>query len=149
MLRESWSETYTRELGGDVAATMVASLASNDLGGLVPDKDEQVLIATQDDQIVGSVISAARHGVIYLWGCYVLQRFQRQGIGRKLLLNSVSTYDPNDKMQLTVLQSSEGAVQFYKSMGFKTISEEPFELLPGLVVPSLTMAAPSCDLITS
>jgi len=108
MLQESWTETYTKELGKEATMAMVASLVSDDLGGLVPNRDEQVLVAYQDQDIIGGVISAARHGVTYVWGCYVLERFQRQGIGKQLLQNSVFAHDKNNNVQITVLKSTSG-----------------------------------------
>ena len=79
LLEKSWSETYTRELGEQTATTMIATLSSNDIGGLIPNNDESVFVATQNDAIRGCAVSAARHGVTYLWGFYVLSEFQRCG----------------------------------------------------------------------
>ncbi|MEE9313412.1 MAG: GNAT family N-acetyltransferase [Rhizobiaceae bacterium] len=139
MLHKSWVETYTKELGTEAAMALVASLSSDDLAGLTPNKDEKVLIAYCGDTLVGSTVFAARNGVTYVWGCYVLEKFQRRGLGRRLLLKSIDPDEPNNTVQITVLKSSAGAIKFYECLGFQTISENPFKLLPELTVPSITM----------
>ena len=147
LLQKSWAETYAKELGEQPAAKMIDTLASNDIGGLVPNNDEAVFIATQEDHILGCAISATRHNVTYLWGFYVLAEFQRQGIGRSLLQHSVSACEPTNTVQLTVLKSSVEAVKFYQALGFKTQSEEEFEILIGHMAPSIIMAAPISVLV--
>ncbi|MBL4891554.1 MAG: GNAT family N-acetyltransferase [Rhizobiaceae bacterium] len=139
MLHESWIETYTDELGANVAKTMADVLSSDDLAGLVPDRDEQAVIALHGLEICGSAVSASRHGITYLWGCYILQRYQRKGIGRALILKATSVHSVENTIQIFVLKSSNNAVQFYESLGFKTVSEDSLEVIEGHSVPSLVM----------
>lgn len=146
MLNESWMETYSSELGEDVAKAMTTALSTDDLAGLVPERDEHAMIALKGDEICGSAISAARHGVTYLWGCYVLQRFQRRGIGRALILKSALVHSMDNIVQIFVLKSSTGAIEFYEDMGFKTISEDSLELLPGQSFPSQIMTVQASNL---
>jgi len=134
MLHESWMETYTSELAEGVAKSMTDELSSDDLAGLVPNRDEQAVIALLGQEVCGSAVSAARHGVTYLWGCYVLQRYQRQGIGRALILKAASVYSVENIIQIFVLKSSNGAMQFYKNLGFKTVSEDSLEIVQGHLV---------------
>lgn len=147
LLQKSWSETYTQELGERVAAMMIETLSSNDIGGLIPNNDESVFVAAQSELIRGCAVSAARHGVTYLWGFYVLSEFRLHGIGRNLLMRSVSAHNLENIVQLTVLKSSIGAVKFYETLGFRTQSEDDFELLRGLQVPSMTMTAKASELV--
>lgn len=143
MLRRSWLETYRPELGEVEAAALIDTLYSQDIGGVIPGDDETVLVATHEDEIIGCAVSAARHGVLYLWGFYMLAHFQRRGIGRALLERSVSAHPKADNVQLTVLKSSLGAVEFYRSLGFGEETETGFDLLPTLKVSAITMTAPA------
>ena len=147
ILQKSWAESYAIELGEETAKKMIDTLASDDVGGLVPNNNELVLIATQDGHIRGCAVSAARHGFTYIWGFYVLAQFQRQGIGRSLLQRSVSAYEPTNFAQITVLESSVDAIKFYQASGFKTQAVNGFEILPGHTVPSITMTAPTSELV--
>ncbi len=147
LLQKSWAETYAKELGEQVTTKMIGTLASEDIGGLVPNNDELVYIATQDNHIRGCAISATRHGTTYIWGFYVLAEFQRQGIGRSLLHQILSVCDSTNTVQLFVLKSSVDAVKFYQVLGFKSISEEAFEISPGHMAPSITMATPISGLV--
>ncbi|GAB5510234.1 MAG: hypothetical protein Rhims3KO_16350 [Hyphomicrobiales bacterium] len=122
-------------------------MGSDDLGGLVPITDETVFVATQGHHIIGCTVSAARHGVTYIWGCYVLREFQRKGIGSKLLRQAVLAHEPANKVQLIALKSSLEAVKFYQALGFDIQSEECFEPLPGHRLPSITMSAAAADII--
>jgi len=142
LLQKSWAETYVNELGKEITTKMIETLTSEDIGGLVPNNDELVFIATQDNQIRGCAISATRHGITYLWGFYVQAKFQRQGIGRSLLHQIVSANDSTNTVQLIVLSSSVDAIKFYQASGFTIISKEAFEIAPGHMMPSITMTAP-------
>lgn len=140
LLQVCWAETYKAELADTDVAEMIATLNSDDVGGLAPNSDETIFIATQDGHIRGCAISAARYGITYLWGCYVVKGSQRNGIGRRLVRRAVSVHELTNMVQISVLKSSCGATEFYQSLGFKTLSEEQFELLPGCLFPSTTMA---------
>lgn len=133
LLKRCWSETYTDELGQQIASGLVAQLDLDDFAGLLPG-DETVFLARDSKRVRGCAFSAARHGTTYLWGCYVLPAYQRQGIGRKLLISAVNAHSLENRVELIVLKSSMPAVSFYKSMGFQLTSDEWFELLPGVVL---------------
>lgn len=143
MLHESWMETYASELGTEVAKAMTTGLAKDDLAGLVPGRDEQAMIALEGSEVCGSAISAARQNITYLWGFYVLRRFQRQGIGRGLLVKAASAHNRENIVEISVLKSSKGAIKFYDDMGFKTIRKDSIEVIPGHTVPSLIMTMPA------
>jgi len=141
LLRKSWVETYWSELGAETTQSLIGSLTADDVGGLLPGRDESAFLAIANNQIAGSAISAARHGVTYLWGCYVLAEFQRLGIGGKLISQAISVHEPSNPVQITALKSSNSAIAFYQTLGFKTTSDQLIELLPGISLPSITMVA--------
>lgn len=141
LLRASWLETYVPELGKDIAAKLVETLAHEDIGGLIPNNDETVFVAEHQNQICGCSVSAARNGVTYLWGFYILREFQRMGIGRRLLEKALLEYGHANSAQLTVLTSSTAAVKFYTAAGFRPQDQTDFEILPGQRLPAMLMAA--------
>lgn len=147
LLQKCWAQTYADEQGKLVTAKLIETLGSDDIGGLVPITDETVFVATQDHHIIGCTVSAARHGVTYIWGCYVLREFQRKGIGSKLLRQAVLAHGKANMVQLTVLRSSLEAVKFYQALGFVIQSEGCFDLLPGHRLPSITMNAAAADIV--
>lgn len=147
LLQKCWAQTYLDELGEQTTARLIETLSSDDVGGLVPLTDETILIATQDNQIKGCTVSAARHGVTYIWGCYVLPEFQRKGIGKSLLKRSVSAHDRRNMIQLSALKSSVEALQFYQNLGFKIQSEGEFELILGHRRPCVIMTAAASNLV--
>lgn len=139
LLQESWTETYANELGETTTNELIVTLASDDIGGLAPNKDETIFIASNGDHIVGCAVSAERLDVTYLWGCYVLAQYQRHGIGRALMQQAVSAGRSTGIIQITVLKSSAGAVKFYEALGFTTSSEEEFQIVPDRIVPAIIM----------
>ncbi|MBW4960651.1 GNAT family N-acetyltransferase [Sulfitobacter sp. CW3] len=141
LLQTSWSETYVPELGQDIVAELVETLAHEDIGGLIPNNDETVFVAKHQNQICGCSVSAARNGVTYLWGFYILREFQRMGIGQRLLKKAVLEHDHANSAQLTVLTSSTAAVKFYSTAGFKPQGKTEFEIFPGQQLPAIQMSA--------
>lgn len=148
LLKKSWTETYVGELGSDVTAHLVDQLVQDDIAGLIPGKDETVFVARGRYGLQGCAISAARHGTTYLWGFYVLQEFQRSGIGRELLKRAVNAHGSENSVELVVLKSSVAATRFYTSLGFRITSEEQFEISPGINLPAQKMSAPATKLIS-
>ncbi|MET1414153.1 GNAT family N-acetyltransferase [Roseibium sp. HPY-6] len=140
-LRASWWETYQAELGQDLTKRLVETLASEDIGGLLPCNGETAFVAEHQDSVCGCCMSASRKNVTYLWGLYVLRDFQKMGLGQRLLRDAILEHDRANSAQLTVLKSSTEAVQFYKAMCFKTQCETQFEILPGLLLPAIQMSA--------
>lgn len=147
LIKTCWLETYEKELGATVTSQLLSLLMEHDLAGLVPSKDERVLFAKQQNLLCGSVISAAWHATTYLWGFYVLPDFQRRGIGTKLLLGAIKEHDPKNMVELTVLNSSHSAKQFYKYCGFHEVYNEYFEILDGIKLPAIKMNALAADII--
>lgn len=63
----------------------------------------------------------------FVWGMYVDQAFQGQGIGRKLLselFQIVETIEEIEQVNLMVVDSNISAIRLYESIGFKTYATE-------------------------
>ncbi|WP_299471945.1 GNAT family N-acetyltransferase [uncultured Roseibium sp.] len=148
LVAKSWIETYVSELGPDIAARLLDQLDRDDMTGLLPGADETVFLARGRNGLRGCVTSAARHGITYLWGLYVLQEFQRKGIGRELVERAVRAHGSKNSVELTVLKSSVSARRFYTSLGFQFASDEDFEILPGISLPAEKMGAPASEVVS-
>lgn len=138
-LATCWRETYVEELGADTTSALIATLEDDGLGGILPSVDERVVLAFRGTQIVGSCVYAARDSVAYVWGCYVSQAVQRSGIGRRLIRHILCSGLSAERLQVTVLCASKGAIAFYGSLGFAVVKQVDFELLPGCNEPALIM----------
>ncbi|MEM9631638.1 MAG: GNAT family N-acetyltransferase [Pseudomonadota bacterium] len=147
LLEKSWTETYVSELGSEIAGRLVAQLAQDDIAGLMPRTDETVFVARGKRGLQGCAISAARHGITYLWGFYVLKEFQRCGIGSELLKRAVSAHGSANSVELVVLKSSVAASRFYSSMGFQMTADVQFEIAPGINLPAEKMAGSASEII--
>ena len=138
-LATCWRETYQEQLGSDTATAMVESLAGDDLGDILPATDERVVLAFHDDRIVGSCVYAARGAIVYVWGCYISQAFQRSGTGRRLIRHVQREGSSARRLQVTVLCASTGAIAFYGSLGFAVVEHVEYELFPGCREPAQVM----------
>ncbi|MGX1498559.1 ribosomal protein S18 acetylase RimI-like enzyme [Labrenzia sp. MBR-25] len=138
-LATCWRETYDEQLGGDITSALIATLEDDGLGGILPATDERVVLVFRGKQIVGSCVYAARGSVAYVWGCYISQAVQRSGIGRRLIRHVLCAGLSTERLQVTVLCASKGAIAFYQSLGFAVVKRGEFELLPGCNEPALIM----------
>ncbi|WP_125709665.1 GNAT family N-acetyltransferase [Companilactobacillus zhongbaensis] len=57
----------------------------------------------------------------YIAGIFVMENFQHQGIGRKLLEQAKSE---NDKLTLHVYQNNQVAIEFYLGQGFRKTARD-------------------------
>jgi GNAT superfamily N-acetyltransferase len=76
-----------------------------------------VFLAECDGELVGIVRLAAEEGVIVLRGMQVHPRFQRQGIGRKILATVAQELDGRDCFCIPYAH----LVGFYRGIGFDVI----------------------------
>ncbi len=84
-------------------------------GGIRP--EDAVLLAERDGELVGIVRLAAEEGVVVLRGMQVHPRFQRQGIGRRLLATVAQELDGKGCFCIPYAH----LVGFYRGIGFHVI----------------------------
>lgn len=147
--RQCFEQSYATLLDDAPLRHLLTSLATQDVGGLVPSADETVVIGYDDTAIIGSAVWARRSGIIYLWGVYIAQPYQRQGLGTKFLRRILRQQATPADLELTVLQASAPAVAFYKGVGFRVQSETKFPLTPRHEFPVFVMTAHSADIARS
>lgn len=108
---------------------------------IVGEGKRDLLVVYYEQGIIGSAACNCIGNRCYVWGMYVLPRYQRTGVGGMLMEGIVKRAKDSDSMavELTVLESSEGAVEFYKSNGFVQTSKSAYEITSGLELSSLTL----------
>lgn len=82
-----------------------------------------VLVAEENSHLLGYVVFC--HKEKELETLYVLPRFQRSGVGKKLLMRILSE-EPS--INLTCWEKNVSAIAFYKACGFIECGESFFEL---------------------
>ena len=72
---------------------------------------------------------------------YILQKHQRAGIGSMLLERVIqrSRELGSQALEITVLESSSGAIEFYKKNGFIEIDRSMYEIAKGTTLSSKVM----------
>ncbi|MEI6728208.1 MAG: GNAT family N-acetyltransferase [bacterium] len=88
----------------------------------------QYVIAETDGQIIG-MCAGCQDGV--LRSMYVHPEYQRQGMGRKLILEAIRIMKMDYKCSTISLETAsfiEKAVRFYESMGFESKSGTPYKM---------------------
>lgn len=89
-------------------------------------KDKVVLKAVVDGKIVGSIRANAFENVCWVNKLVVLPKYQRQGIGEKLLREVEKYFTDVDKFTLATGARSESNIRLYEKVGYKTIKKETF-----------------------
>lgn len=84
-------------------------------GGIGP--EDAVLMAERDGELIGIVRLAAENGVVVLRGMQVHPRFQRQGIGKRILAAVAQELDGRDCFCIPYAD----LVGFYGGIGFHVI----------------------------
>ena len=84
-------------------------------GGIRP--EDAVLLAEHDGELVGIVRLTVEEGVVVLRGMQVHPRFQRQGIGKRLLATVAQELDGKDCFCIPYAH----LVGFYGGIGFRPI----------------------------
>lgn len=134
-----FSESYAEDLDPAALKSLLDSLKSNDVGGLLPSRDEKRLVVLDDKKIIGSAIWATRSNITYIWGGYVRRDYQRKGVGSAMMLEILDHKPAATVFELSVMQSSQDAVAFYLSKGFSVVSEGVYELVLGQEHPTIVM----------
>ncbi|WP_284778452.1 GNAT family N-acetyltransferase [Agrobacterium sp. lyk4-40-TYG-31] len=142
----TWTATYGPSLGNDSLAHMLGELALKKTSGMLPGNGERGICLVDGDEIVGSVIVAARGSKAYLWGLYIEPRHQRRGLGSKLLAASSDGLPEETDIEVRVLLTSTSAISFYKKHGFVEAETERTELPGGVIASTAVMVACAADI---
>ncbi|MEY2486288.1 MAG: hypothetical protein QOH39_1936 [Verrucomicrobiota bacterium] len=105
-----------RRATADDTPRVVNFYAERQYGGEIRPEDA-VLLAERDDELVGIVRLAAEEGVVVLRGIQVHPRFQRLGIGKRLLASVADELDGKGCFCIPYVH----LVRFYGGIGFHVI----------------------------
>ncbi|WP_316859751.1 GNAT family N-acetyltransferase [uncultured Cohaesibacter sp.] len=141
-LERCWIETYTDEIGADLAKALVEHTIKDDVGFLLPGDGEEAFACYDENRIVASIIRKVVSNHIYVWGFYVAPELQRHGLGTRFLCHVIDGINPDFPVEVSVLKASKGAMAFYKKLGFREIADEPYQLFENKTLPAMIMQAP-------
>lgn len=79
------------------------------------------VVAVSDGRVIGHARSDVGDGVVDIARLYVLREFYGQGIGKALLREVDSHFDPKFEVWLEVFEQNTRAVQFYLSQGYEIV----------------------------
>ena len=102
-------------MAGDISRALNFYAERRYGGGIRP--EDGVLLAERDGELVGIVRLAAEGGVVVLRGMQVHPRFQRQGVGKRLLATVAQELDGRGCFCIPYAH----LVDFYGEIGFRVI----------------------------
>lgn len=81
----------------------------------------KVISAWHEDKLIG-LIRVIGDGltIIYIQDVVVLPKYQGNGIGKSLIYSVLGEYK-NVKQKILISENTESSIEFYKSIGFKSI----------------------------
>ena len=144
--RKCFRESYSDFLEDPALQYLLNGLDSEDLGGLVPVADENVILVHCESEIVGSVVWVKRSNIVYIWGLYVCRMHQRKKLGTYLIKDIIRQQKTSVALELTVLRVSLDAVSFYQNVGFSPVSETKVQLAPQQDFSAILMKAQSNEI---
>lgn len=131
----SWQETYQGLLSDDYLAGMSYERC---LAGARRWQDN-VLVAKDGDRVVGFVSYGVSRDKKMpdageILGIYLLEEYQGQGIGYRLMHAAMEQMTEYKTILLWVLMGNRKAIRFYERYGFRYEGEEREMLIGGVVI---------------
>lgn len=137
--QQVWISTYATEgLLDEFSRYVLWEYSVENVKKAVLNSDSMTLLASSDNCLIGCVeiILLPQRPIAEIEPCieisafYILERFQNQGIGKKLLAECVKEISGLnfDKMWLSVYHKNEKAIEFYLRQNFSHIGETDFIL---------------------
>ena len=105
--------------------------------------NQRVLVAKENNQIVGFCILIKSENQNHLQALYVLPGYQGRGVGKLLWKEAQTFFDPNKNSIVDVATYNSNAIDFYKKLGFKDTGirreDEKFRMKSGAIIPEMEM----------
>ena len=118
---KSWHESYSEIVDSEYLENKITYEKCLSMAVKYPDN---TLVAKEGERVVGFAAygayrdgSLSRCGEVY--AIYVLEEFQKRGIGRALMDAALDKLKEYDKVALWVLKDNAKAIGFYKKYGFR------------------------------
>lgn len=85
----------------------------------ITDPNTHSVVAEVDGKVIGHARSDLVDGVVSIFRLYVQREFYGRGIGKALLAEVESNFDPSLEVWLDVFEDNKRAVDFYLSQGYE------------------------------
>jgi ribosomal protein S18 acetylase RimI-like enzyme len=127
VLSETWIDTYSPFLTQDTIQKVTTVWHHPErLAAQVQNPDVFFAVAKDETNAILGLVSARRYGeeAVVIDRLYVSPQFQRQGIGSRLLEESMTAFPGRKKALLEVEEQNEKGLSFYRKHGFKEVSRK-------------------------
>jgi len=85
----------------------------------IGDPNIHSIVAVSDDRIIGHARSDLSGEIVDIFRLYVVREFYEQGIGKALLWEVDTYFDPKYDVWIAVYEDNKRALNFYQSQGYK------------------------------
>ena len=122
LLREIWLDAYHGiQTDGELLAQSHRVHTPELIAQEIEAENTHSVVAVVGDRLIGHARSDLSDGRVEIFRLYVLREFYGQGIG-KALLEEVETYfDPKFDVWIEVYEENQRAVNFYLSQGYEIV----------------------------
>lgn len=122
MLREVWLDAYHGiQTDEELLAQSHKVHTPKQIAEEIDDPNIRSMVAVSNDRIIGHARSDLNDGVVDIVRLYVLREFYGRGIGKALLREVDSYFDPRYEVWLDVFEDNKRAVSFYLSQGYEVV----------------------------
>lgn len=122
LLREIWLDAYHGIQTDEELLTQSYKVHTPEqIAQEIDDPDIHSVVAVSNDRIVGHARSDLNDSVVDIVRLYVLREFYGQGIGKALLREVDTFFDPKYEVRLEVFEDNRRAVNFYVSQGYEIV----------------------------
>ena len=122
LLREIWLDAYHGIQTDKELLEQSHKVHTPEIVALeIDDPNTYSVIAVIEDQIIGHASGVLVGDKVDIFRLYLLREFYRQGIGKALLAEVESFFDPKYDMWIEVYEENQRAVDFYLSQGYEII----------------------------
>lgn len=152
VFHKTWLATYPNKEAGisvdDIEDKFVDAYTEETLqkrnGAMLnPPENVQILIAKDDEKVVGICRSVKRQDVNQLQAIYILPDYQGQGIGKMFWNKALKFFGDNKDTIVQVATYNKNAIAFYEKLGFvdngKRFTEERHRMKSGSLIPEMEM----------
>ena len=120
LLREIWLDAYHGiQTDAELLAQSHKVHTPEQIAKEIDDPNMHSVVALNKDRIVGHARSDLNDDVVEIARLYVLREFYGQGIGKALLREVDSYFDPKYEVWLDVFEDNKRALNFYLSQGYE------------------------------
>lgn len=137
---KSWQESYRGIVDAEYLAGMTLAQTEEKAFRWL----DNLLVAKDGERVVGFVGYGAARGVEdagEIYALYVLEEYQKQGIGYALIKQALSQLAGCRVVYLWALKDNQKAIHFYERVGFRADGAEK-EIVLGTPVKGIRMAMP-------